>query len=349
MSDVDKQLLSLIDLMSQIDHIQGERLLFDQINNFFYKDLGHEEIIVFSGAKIKKPTDPSNNFFRVLFNKNYFNKKYPAEEIENYLNIFQNQDKKNWDIIDIKKDKFLFLAMGENSKQFITGVLKLNSSISETLLESFSKMINSLNRSNEQLKQYKKMEELVYTDDVTGLFNQRKLNKDIENALIKHRQIKDKFSILFIDIDHFKSVNDGHGHLVGTKILFDLASLLNCVVRESDFIYRYGGDEFVVLIPNTGPDVAKKIGDRVLDTVKSHKFEVKKPGSTEMREFKLTVSIGVASFPQNAKTREDILEIADQMMYEAKKTGRGRVCFTHDLFETTVQGELTTEKQKTNV
>jgi diguanylate cyclase (GGDEF)-like protein len=229
--------------------------------------------------------------------------------------------------------------MGESKKQIVTGVFKLKGEVSETLLENFGKMVTSLNRSNEQLKQYKKMEELVYTDDVTGLFNQRKLNKDLDSALIKHRQIRDKFSILFIDIDHFKSVNDGHGHLVGTKILFDLASLLNCAVRESDYIYRYGGDEFVVLIPNTGPEIAKKIGDRILNTVKSHTFEVKRPGSQDLQEFKLTVSIGVASFPQDAKSREDILEIADQMMYQAKKTGRGRVCFTHDIFDTTVLGE----------
>jgi diguanylate cyclase (GGDEF)-like protein len=336
LSEIEKQLLSLIELMSEIDHFEDDRLLYEQMNGFFHERLGHDELVVLSGAKlIPERFTQDKRYFRILYNKGYHQSHHPADDIEKFLKDFQ--DSKNpWNEYKIENDSYLFIHIGETSKQVMTAVLRLKGEAPREIMGHFGKLIATHHRNSEHLKQYKKMEELVHTDDVTGLFNQRKLNLDLESALIKHRQIKEKFSILFIDIDHFKSVNDNHGHLVGTKILFDLASLLNCAVRESDFIYRYGGDEFVVLIPSTGPEMAKTIGERVLSIVKSHTFEVSRPGKTSPTQYHLTVSIGVASFPENAKTKEDILELADRMMYQAKKTGRGKVCFTHDIFDSTV-------------
>lgn len=332
MSKVEDQLLSLIEMMTEVDHFQGDSLLYDSLNKFLHLKLAHDELVVLSGDKSLQ----EKKHFRTLYNKNYFQNNYHVKEIEEKMYSF-HENGKMWEQFKIENENYLFFQVSESQKQLITGILRLKGTISEKLVDSFSRLIASHKRSSEQLKQYKKMEELVYTDDVTGLFNQRKLNQDLETALKKHRQINENFSILFIDIDFFKSVNDNHGHMVGTKILFDLASLLSCTVRESDYIYRYGGDEFVLLIPNTGPDAAKVIGERILNSIKGHTFELARPGEKENSPYQLSVSIGVASFPENAKNREDILELADKMMYQAKKTGRGKVCFTHDIFNSTVQ------------
>jgi diguanylate cyclase (GGDEF)-like protein len=119
---------------------------------------------------------------------------------------------------------------------------------------------------------------------------------------------------------------------VGTQLLNALGNLLKTTLRESDLIYRYGGDEFVMLIPDVQGETGKAIGERVLNAVNKEKFKIGVPSLDQSTtEFSLTVSIGVATFPQDAKNKEEILSIADKMMYEAKQTGRGRVCYTKEI------------------
>ena len=116
-------------------------------------------------------------------------------------------------------------------------------------------------------------------------------------------------------------MNDGHGHLVGTQILAELGALLKGVLRKNDLLYRYGGDEFVLIIPGVDKSTAHKIGERILKKVKSKEFGFSKPN----KGFYLTVSIGIALFPENGKSRQEILALADKMMYAAKSSGRGTV------------------------
>ena len=127
----------------------------------------------------------------------------------------------------------------------------------------------------------------------------------------------------------FKNVNDGHGHLVGTQILGEIGALLKEVLRKNDLIYRYGGDEFVLIIPYADKQTAQKIGERILTKVKKKQFAY----SDSRKGFNLTVSIGIALFPENGKSRQDILTLADKMMYAAKSSGRGTVRMALEYFE----------------
>jgi diguanylate cyclase (GGDEF)-like protein len=145
--------------------------------------------------------------------------------------------------------------------------------------------------------------------------------KDLDTCVQNYKDFKQSFCVLFVDIDHFKLVNDGHGHIVGTQLLKDVGVVIKETVRTSDYIYRYGGDEFVIILPDENIETGKNVGERILNNVKKNKFTVQKTGE----EKRITVSIGIATFPEHASTRQDILEIADKMMYEAKKTGRSRV------------------------
>ena len=170
---------------------------------------------------------------------------------------------------------------------------------------------------------------LVHVDDVTGLFNQRKLNDDLDKWIGRYHSFGETFAVLFIDIDHFKNVNDGHGHLVGTQILSEVGALLKGVLRKNDLIYRYGGDEFVLIVPGVNQSTAHKIGERILKKVKNKEFGY----SDSNKGFNLTVSIGIALFPENGKNRQDILSLADKMMYAAKSSGRGAVRMALEYFD----------------
>jgi diguanylate cyclase (GGDEF)-like protein len=168
---------------------------------------------------------------------------------------------------------------------------------------------------------------LVHNDDVTGLYNQRKLQADLETLINNYHLQRDIFSVVFIDIDHFKSVNDGHGHLIGSQLLVEIAQVLRACLRDEDFIYRYGGDEFVVILPHANLDDAKIVGERILTEIKAHQFI-----SSKRKNLSMSASVGVAEFPRDAANKDDILNIADSMMYKAKNAGRGKVVTTREMF-----------------
>ena len=164
------------------------------------------------------------------------------------------------------------------------------------------------------------LRELSYRDEVTNLFNQRKLYRDLDQAITTFELQQLPFSLLFIDIDHFKSVNDGHGHLVGSKLLVLVGEEIQKNVRAFDLVYRYGGDEFVVFLPRATADEAYQAGLRILEAIRAKSFIV----SSEIVK-KLSVSIGVSDYPRSSSSREDVIRLADEMMYSAKKNGRGQV------------------------
>lgn len=200
----------------------------------------------------------------------------------------------------------------------------------ERLKDHFARFLKTGFDNMEKYKEVRKLQSLVHIDDVTGLFNQRKLHKDLDESIERYKKEGEPFYVLFIDIDHFKKVNDGHGHLVGTRLLVEVAKLMRRILRETDLIYRYGGDEYVLILPGADDSVARMVGRRMLAAIKDHPFSAGKELKETMR---LSVSIGLAGYPKDAKSRDDILDIADRMMYQAKESGRGRVCHAGELFD----------------
>jgi diguanylate cyclase (GGDEF)-like protein len=126
--------------------------------------------------------------------------------------------------------------------------------------------------------------------------------------------------LLFIDIDYFKNVNDQYGHIVGSQLLIDMATVIKAQLRSNDLVYRYGGDEFIVLLPSSSIEDSKKIAVRISEAVKSAEFKI----DTEVK-YKLSLSIGIAEYPTDANSAKSIVEFADKMMYLSKKSGRGKV------------------------
>jgi len=156
-------------------------------------------------------------------------------------------------------------------------------------------------------------ERLSLTDELTRLHNARYLRQFLVNEIKRARRYRTKVTALFLDLDDFKLVNDLHGHLVGSHCLMEMAALLLPSVRDTDCVVRYGGDEFVVILPEAGPDDARIVGERIRAKVERHRFT----GGRRLK-ISLTVSIGAAVFPNNALSPHQLISSADRAMYAAK-------------------------------
>ena len=156
-------------------------------------------------------------------------------------------------------------------------------------------------------------ERLSLTDELTRLHNARYLRQFLLNEIKRARRYRTRVAALFLDLDDFKHVNDLHGHLVGSHCLMEMAALLLPAVRDTDCVVRYGGDEFVVILPEAGPEDAAIVAQRIRAKVEGHRFT----GGRRLR-ISLTVSIGAAVFPDNALSPHQLISSADQAMYAAK-------------------------------
>jgi diguanylate cyclase (GGDEF)-like protein len=160
-------------------------------------------------------------------------------------------------------------------------------------------------------------ERLSLTDELTRLHNARYLRQFLVNEIKRARRYHTKVSALFLDLDDFKHVNDLHGHLVGSHCLMEIAALLLPSVRDTDCVVRYGGDEFVVILPEAGPEDAEIVGERIRAKVETHRFT----GGRRLK-ISLTVSIGAAVFPDNALSPHQLISAADLAMYAAKAANK---------------------------
>ncbi len=172
----------------------------------------------------------------------------------------------------------------------------------------------------ENARWVEKIQELTITDDCTGLYNARHLYKTLDTEVYRSSRFGYEFSILFIDLDHFKAVNDTHGHLIGSKLLAEIGYLIKAQLRLIDFAFRYGGDEFVVLLPQTSKDQAVVVAKRLQDSLRTGTFCVEQGLNLNVR-----ASMGLATFPNDAQTPHDIIRQADEMMYVVKNGSRDNI------------------------
>src|SRR5271170_651406 len=172
----------------------------------------------------------------------------------------------------------------------------------------------------ENARAVEKIQELTITDDCTGLYNARHLYKTLETEVYRSSRFGYEFTVVFIDLDHFKQVNDTNGHLVGSKLLAEIGYLIKAQLRLIDYAFRYGGDEFVVLLPQTGKDSALVVAKRLRDSLRTSMF-----CKEEGLNLNVRASMGVATYPHDAKTPHDIIRQADEMMYLVKNTSRDNI------------------------
>lgn len=167
---------------------------------------------------------------------------------------------------------------------------------------------------------FQKTEKLAITDDLTKLYNSHYLGICLGQEIERSTTERTSLAVIFFDLDGFKGVNDTHGHLCGSRTLFEVGDILRRSVREEDIVARYGGDEFVVVLPHTDGQGALAIARRIRRALKEHAF---------LQDFDLAVhlsaSFGVSSFPEHGTTPQDLIQKADQAMYSVKESGKDAV------------------------
>ena len=172
----------------------------------------------------------------------------------------------------------------------------------------------------ENARYVQRIHELTITDDCTALYNARHLNFVLDTEIYRSNRYGYEFSVIFIDLDHFKQVNDLHGHLVGSKLLWMIGDTIKGHLRMIDYAFRYGGDEFVVLLPQTSKENALMVVRRVRDLLVNRTYFTE-----EKMNIKVTASFGVASFPVDGRTRKELLRKADEAMYLVKNSTRNNI------------------------
>ncbi len=193
-------------------------------------------------------------------------------------------------------------------------------------LEARVRSMLRIKRLQDQLEEKnRELEKLSNSDGLTGLFNHRHLYELLDEEFERSRRSDEPVSVVMLDLDRFKQVNDTHGHQAGDRVLKALAGILQETGREIDRIGRYGGEEFLVILPDSDPDAAMTFAERVRGNVEAHDFDIGSNGSLAM-----TISAGVATHPHDEPgTPHRLVHYADQALYSAKSSGRNQVVRFH--------------------
>jgi diguanylate cyclase (GGDEF)-like protein len=169
---------------------------------------------------------------------------------------------------------------------------------------------------------HQRMEKLTIIDELTGVYNYRHFHARLDDEKRRAVRYAQPLTLLMVDIDWFKNLNDTHGHETGNIALRGLAQVIASCIRDVDILARYGGEEFIVILPQTGYEEAIAIGGRILHRVEQTDFGPDPRG----RPLKMTVSIGISSYPENGRSEDDLVESVDQALYRAKGVGKNTLC-----------------------
>lgn len=211
------------------------------------------------------------------------------------------------------------------NKGRILGVIELVNKVEEDRFTEFDmrllKMIADFTAvAIDNAINFRKVKELVITDDHTSLYNVRFMYDYLDQAILNSGRSGESLSLLFFDLDHFKKINDTYGHLCGSAVLKEVGLFLKKMVRSGDIPIRYGGDEFVVIMPNTTKEEAFEFAKRLRALILGNRFL-----SDRGLNLQVKASYGVASFPEDARNKEDLISLADAAMYKIKESTRDAI------------------------
>lgn len=206
------------------------------------------------------------------------------------------------DLGGLRKEKVFIKGVGDKDK-YSCGIL-------------ISQLVLGLRRAY----LYQEIQRLAITDSLTGVFSRRYVFERMEEELSRSEKLSLEFSVLMVDIDKFKDINDTYGHLVGDWILCESAAVMKGNLRQIDLLGRYGGEEFLVLLTETPQDKAKNVAERIRLSINSHSFKAYD------EKLKVTASIGISSFPADGRSAGGLVDKADKALYKAKEKGRDMVC-----------------------
>ena len=261
--------------------------------------------VIFSNQKFLK-------FFNVE-NVNTFNSKYKSinKLFEKNSDFFYSSSDENWmdDLKHIEDEKSRVVSIRNENNESHTFLISLK------FIEETSHSILILTKITNITIEKKQFEHKAYTDELTKIPNRAYFEEEFDKEISRHKRELTPLSFIILDIDKFKDVNDTYGHQVGDEILKDLANTIKSNIRLTDIFARWGGEEFVCILPNTSLHNAKKSAETLRKTIEEHTFK---------NNLKITCSFGVSEFSKD-DTKGSILKRADDSLYRAKEAGKNRV------------------------
>jgi diguanylate cyclase (GGDEF)-like protein len=227
--------------------------------------------------------------------------------------------------LGLKEEGFYSLAaLPIMVKEQVMGVISIGNRAPSEFLDRDIRLLeaiaNQIGMAIENAQLYEETVQLAFTDGLTGLYNRRYLMEQIEREYLRARRGHYTFSVIMIDLDGLKTINDNFGHREGDTSLREVAEVIKYATRASDVAARWGGDEFVVITPETDNTSACRIGERIRAEIEKRTLQL------DGREATISVSVGVASYPVNASDVTELLHKADEAVYDAKNLGKNRVC-----------------------
>lgn len=241
---------------------------------------------------------------------------------------------------DVEKDPRYYAAFPSIRSEIAIPLIVANQCIGVLDLES--EMPNAFSREDLELLEliassaavamqnariHQEQQILAITDSLTGLYNRRKFFEVANTELERSRRFNRPLSILMIDLDHFKEYNDTYGHQSGDELLTRLANELSSSLREFDTLARYGGDEFVLLLPEIDEENAQKVARRLISLLEDMRVTIEKSNGSQTH---LTMSVGLACFPKHGTDLSSLIKAADRALYKAKEAGRNR-CMIYNI------------------
>ena len=183
----------------------------------------------------------------------------------------------------------------------------------------FSSIGNHISLIAEKIMLFQETQRLSVTDALTGLYNSRHFYQCLDSEISRSKRYHERFSVVLFDVDNFKAFNDRYGHQTGDEVLVEIAAHMRTISRASDVLSRYGGEEFIMLLPHTSKDEAVTLASRLMQAIGSRQFL----GSQAMQ---VTISGGVSTYPEDAEEAKALLYASDMAMYEAKEKGKKQIC-----------------------
>jgi len=243
-----------------------------------------------------------------------------ATSILKSIASYSDNDNDGEIIIEKPRKYIILIDRGKTQKEFEPYEFR----VLKTFLQTTSIIYENMLLYHKMVKLYRIKEKEAITDALTNVFNYRFFQSQIERELVRSERHNKHFSIAMIDIDNFKKYNDSQGHLNGDQALKMIAKTLIENIRKSDILARYGGDEFVMILPELDKHQSKSLAEKLCAVIGKTKLPRKK--STV--KVNLTVSLGISTFPEDGRSEEKLLKKADEALYQAKDLGRNAVCIS---------------------